>query len=133
MRESSWVFKILIAPPLLWPNNDIELISILSINSSLVITQLITSFKSSNSIEKLFSANDFKSLKSIGWFIVVPLYEKLNFTNTKLLFAKVSEILLNGPQSLKPLKPCEKITTFFLRLFFLNLISMRISFFYFQK
>ena len=49
--------------------------------------------------------SDFLQNQNVILNELVPLYEKLNFTNTKPLLAKCSEILLNGPQSLNPLNP----------------------------
>ena len=63
---SSLAFKILIAPPLLWPNKLILFISISLAKSSLWIIQLIIKFKSSSSIEKLLFPKDSRSLKLQG-------------------------------------------------------------------
>ena len=63
----------------------------------------ITRSISFSSCVKLLFPKAFKSGKSIGFFTVPPLCEKLNFKKKKLLFANSLATKFHAPQSLYPL------------------------------
>ena len=101
-------FRMEIPPPLLWPNKYI--LSRSTLSAKLFVAQSITLSRSSNSIEKLLLPKESKSVNSNKFSFETPLCEKLNLRKFSPDWAKILEIALNGPQSLKPLKPWLKIT-----------------------